>query len=769
MAKKKKSKPLLSRFLKFLFKAALVFVLLFLLFIGAVYLGFFGPIPTESELNSIEQAEASVVLDRDGKLLGKYFEQNRTQTEFSELPEHLIQALVATEDARFWEHDGIDYRAYLRVIFRTILLADASGGGGSTLSQQLAKNLFGRADYGRISMGVNKVREAIISRRLERVYSKEEILTLYLNTVSFGENVYGIETAAQRYFSTKPRELTVGQSAVLVGLLKANTAYNPRLHPEQSTERRNIVLAQMVKYGYLDGETFNKLKQEPLGLKYMDLEKSGVAGYFLRHIRPQVEEILAGLETEEPLHLDRDGLVVTTTLSLPLQELAEESLKQQLQKLQNEFDRHWGKRDPWSRTEFAREVRNTSQAKGFFKGGLEGEALQQALAEKRKMEVFTFGGVETKEWAVADSLRHYKRLLRAGFLALDPQTGAVLAWVGGADPRWLPYDHVTSRRQAASTFKPFVYTAALEAGIDPCDRLDNHVLTYEDLEDWTPTNANEESGGSYSMAGALKNSVNIPTVNLLFKTGTEEVVKTAHAMGIESSLPDVPSVALGVASVSLREMVRAYATLANGGRRLELFTVSKISTRNGTVLWEAPEPKERDQVIRAETGALITHILQQAVNEGTGTSLRTIYGVRMDVAGKTGTSQDYADGWFIGYNSKLVCGAWVGGETPNIRFTTGSLGSGAHLALPIVGRVLRGVERNRDLRRSYVNSIPPLPDSLAAKLDCEDYKEDGFFDQLGHWIEGKTTTTEKKKRKGILNWLFGGKKDKEPEPEKEEI
>ncbi|RMG31899.1 MAG: penicillin-binding protein, partial [Bacteroidetes bacterium] len=464
-----------------------------------VYTGCLGPLPTAEELRNIRHHTASEVYTADSVLMGKYYIENRSRVQYEDIAPSVIQALVATEDARFYEHNGVDARSLARVGIKSVLLGDESAGGGSTISQQLAKNLYPRRRaYGPFSMPVNKLKEMIIARRLEKVYSKEEILTLYLNTVPFGENVFGIAAAADRFFHESPARLKPEQAAVLVGMLKATTAYNPRLHPDKSLARRNVVLDQMHKYDYLPAEVADSLKALPLELNYHYItHNSGLAPYFREHLRHEIEQMLEGT----PYNLYTDGLKIYTTIDSRMQRYAEQAVATEMKRIQAAFFKHWQGRNPWGNEEdvILRAIKQSERYRMLKRQGLSEEEIRKSFEQPVPMSLFSWEGEQNKEMSPLDSLKYYNHFLHAGFMAMEPHTGFVRAWVGGIDHKYFQYDHVKSRRQVGSTFKPIVYAAALEQGIDPCEYISNERLVYKAYDDWSPGNADGNYEGAYSM------------------------------------------------------------------------------------------------------------------------------------------------------------------------------------------------------------------------------------------------------------------------------
>ncbi len=663
--------------------AVILFIPLF--FISSVYTGVFGHLPGRKQLLNYKNAMASVVLSAEGEIIGKFYSENRTEITYDQIPRHLTGALVATEDARFYDHAGIDSKSLFRVLLKTILFNDRSSGGGSTITQQLAKNMYGRKDYLLLSIFINKTREALLARRIEKVFTKEEILTLYLNTVSFGENLFGIESASRRYFNKKTCDLTVEEAAVLTGMLKANTTFNPRLYPDNALKRRNVVLNQMARYGYLEKHAADSLNSLPLKLNYNKTDIAGPADYFMIRVRNEADRIISWMQAfrGRDWDIERDGLVINTTLSLPLQEAASQAFGTHIAKMQKRLDKQY----------------STSSGK-------------RALKE------------------IPDSLRKMMTTLHAGLLALDPATGAVRAWVGGIDFRTQPYDQILARRQLASVFKPFIFAAALEDGMEPCLYLDNDSVTLSGFNDWSPENYNHSYGGKYSLAGALAQSMNIPTFSLYLLTGFDKIDKLWGKMGFSFPLVNSPSLAMGTAEASILEVAGAYASFANGGLMVTPRYIESVMTHDGRVIWQAPPPGKSERVLSERSAMLMSAMLQKAIREGTGSSLYSVYGVKTALAGKTGTSQNYADAWFAAFNSGLVIVSRVGASTPSIHFNTGSNGSGSALALPLVALTLKKAEADTELMKMIDKPFPELPPELAGALDCPDFRDKTFFDRL---------------------------------------
>jgi penicillin-binding protein 1A len=715
-----------------IFAAIAVLVLL-------VWTGMFGDIPSKKELTSISHQVATEVYSADSVLLGRYYWQERSTVPANEITPSLKNALVATEDARFYKHGGIDTRSLLRVFFKGVILQKESAGGGSTLTQQLAKNLYPRKRYALLSMPINKIREMIIARRIENAYSKDEILALYLNTVPFGDNVYGVKTAADRFFSSAVKNLSADQAAVLVGMLKATHRYNPRLFPDRAKLRRNVVLAQMEKYNFLTEEEKKIFQQKPLALRYNKVtHNTGLAPYFREYIKNDLLKWCAAHERPDgkAYNLYTDGLKIYTTIDSRIQRYAELAMQSHMKELQKKFVRQVSKR---TLDEVIKgNIVKLAQYKRWKEQGL---SEKEILAEMKKpgfRKIFTWDGGKEKEISAYDSLAHHLQFLQAGLLALEPQSGDVKAWVGGIDHEFFQFDHVkeSTKRQIGSTFKPIVYAAALEKGVDPCEYVSGRQTSYSNMEDWTPKNSTQETyDKKYSMEGGLAGSVNTVSVKVLEKAGISRAILTANKMGIKSDLPNVPSIALGSPAISMIEMVSAYGVFANDGKVVKPKFVTSITDTHNTVIEkfevEEAESEEEDRALSEETCDMMIHMLQRVVNEGTGSSLRARYGLPNDIAGKTGTTQANTDGWFIGITPKLVIGAWVGADDPRMHFRSTSLGQGSSTALPIVAKFLQYANKDKALQNFTKAKFSPISPTLLQRLDCDLEQSDrNFFQRL---------------------------------------
>lgn len=700
------------------------FLLLYIFYLQILN-GKYGPLPQKEELSDIQTNLATEVYSRNEQLIGKYFSENRTKTELSEISPWVLQALVATEDARYYEHNGVDHKSLARVAVKSILMQDRSSGGGSTISQQLAKNLYPRESHGWLTLPAAKFREIIIAKRLERIYSKEELLTLYLNTVPFGEGTYGIKTAARRYFNQSPSKLSIENAAVLIGMLKATTTYNPHLNPEASLNRRNTVLSLMAKNGAITSHEADSISECEIKLSYNPITMhSGHAPHYTDHVKKLAKELLENQPCSDgaQYHLDSDGLKIYTTLDENMQAHAEAALYEHMKQLQHDFDRHYRQNVPphiWKNA-----VQQLPQFQKLKSLGKSEHEIDSLLEQKKSMQIFTYLGTRDTLMSTYDSLRYNLCLLHAGILVIDPENGEVKAWVGGIDHRYFQYDHVTSQRQVGSTFKPIVYSAALKENYEPCDYIPNSQETYGNFDDWTPRNANGKYDGEYSLQGGLVNSVNTVTVKLMQRIGTKNVNRLARRMGIKGHIPNDPTASLGSGSASLMELVQVYATMTHDGYRRPIRCIQRIEDKYGQIIWEAPEKTSKKRILSSDESKTITHLLQNVVNQGTATRLRYRYELRQDIAGKTGTTQNHADGWFIGALPGLVAGVWVGADNPGIHFKSMRLGQAANTALPIWAKFIQRINKDPQFAHFKKKRFPRLDDDKLAELSCPNFRPD---------------------------------------------
>lgn len=724
-----------------------VFAILFLI---SVWLGFFGPVPNADELSNIENQQASQLYSADGKLLGTYYLQNRTEASLEEVSPSMVRALIAVEDARFFEHNGIDNIALARVFFKTMLLGQDAG-GGSTITQQLAKSLYPREGSGWIHLIADKLREMMIARRLERVYDKDKILELYLNSISFGEEIYGVEMAAKRFFNKNAADLNTQEAATLAGMLKATTWYNPKNHSERAKQRRNVVLDQMAKYGAITPDQVDSLATLPMEVQYTRLTSDvGPAPYFSEQIRREMLDLLKSEPTldEKKYNLYTDGLIIKTSIDSRVQSAAEQAVAAQMKELQEIFNRQ-NESDPIFEDENDSDIHYAWHQSDHFRqlksSGYSNTEIDSILHTPVNMNLYTWDGYKEMESSPYDSLRHYLSFLNSGFLAMNPHNGQVMAWVGGINHKYFKYDHVKSKRQVGSAFKPIVYAAALESGMRPCDYRRNVLTTYEEYEEWTPRNHADEYGGRYSLQAALAHSYNTIAVDLLMETGISRVQETSRNMGIHSDIPPEPSIALGTAEISLLELITAFSTFLNEGNPPSPQMITSVHNANGELIYDFRPEKNTDTEELTETSAEVSSLsprtaatmvkmLEKVVNEGTGYPLRSRFGIQHALAGKTGTTQNYTDGWFVGMTPDMVFGSWVGGWNNRVRLK-GNMGYGSQTALPIVGRFLQNLNNYPELRPADRFSVEQT--AGAYRLNCPDFRPDKLTDRLRDFFRGR--------------------------------
>ncbi|MCB0387596.1 penicillin-binding protein 1A [Xanthomarina gelatinilytica] len=738
-----------------LFIAGILFVVL--MFLLASW-GVFGQLPDHTILENPKTNLATEIISSDGKTLGKfYFNDNRTPVGYDDLPQHLVEALIATEDARYYEHSGIDARGTLRAIIKL-----GSGGGASTISQQLAKQLFhGEGSTNTIGRITQKLKEWIIAIKLERQYTKEEIIAMYFNIYDFGNNADGIRSASSIYFDKEPNELDLKESAMLVGMFKNSSLYNPREHrnPVGTRNRRNVVLAQMEKYGYISETVKDSLQKTELGLRYSpQSHRDGIATYFRAYLDGFMKDWIKNNPKPdgEKYNLYGDGLKVYTTIDSRMQKYAEDAVQQHMPRLQAEFD-HQNTPDRNPTAPFLE--LNQSEIDALMKRSMrqserwrhmkydlkmDEEDIIASFHKPTQMTIFSWEGEIDTIMKPMDSMRYYKSFLHPGMMSMDPQTGHVKAWVGGMNYKHFQYDHVKQgRRQVGSTFKPFVYATAIDQlHLSPCDELPNTQITIEagkfgNPEPWTPKNSDGQYGGSRTLKSALANSINTITARLMDKVGPQPVVDLVKKLGVEAEIPVVPSIALGTADLSVYEMVAAYATFANKGVYTKPVMVTHIEDKNGTILYQFT-PETRD--VLSEEAAYVTVKLMEGVTEGgSGTRLRTKgadayradyreiitgypYEFKNPIAGKTGTTQNQSDGWFMGMVPNLVTGVWVGAEDRAAHFRTITYGQGAAMALPIWGVYMKSCIEDKDL--DIATTDFERPTELSIEVDCENYDPD---------------------------------------------
>ena len=693
-----------------------------LLFFLAIYFGLFGRVPTYKEVKLFRNMEASEVYSSDNVLLFRFDKENRVNIPYDSIPKHIVQALIATEDERFYEHNGVDIKSLFRVLVKTIILQDKSSGGGSTITQQLVKNYFPRKSYLVLSTPINKLEEMVAAYKLEQHFSKEQLIEFYFNTVPFGDSAFGLESAAQRFFSTSASKLSIEQSAVLIGMLKASFTFNPLKNAEKSRSRRNVVLLLMKEQNFITQNQLDSISSLPLVTNKKQLSRHvGKARYFTEYVRMEMREWLktnfkpSGKEYD----LFKDGLKIYTTLNYEMQLYAEKAVAKRLKHLQREFDYQWRGEEPWSDVPIVLEnaIKNSRRYKLMKASGASNSEIKDAFNKPVPMKIFSWDGDKNVIITPLDSIKHYLKHLHASFIAIEPKSGHIKAYVGGIDERYFHYDHVTTKRQVGSTFKPFVFAAALEKGVLPCDMYPNKLIKYPQYEDWEPKNSDMIYGGEFSVWGSLAASVNTVTVQLMEKAGLDNIIKLAYSMGIETQLPNVPSLALGTAELSLLEMARAYTTFPNYGIPTHEISVLKIMDREGNSLNTFPV-KVNKEVYSAKTAEVMVEMMRKVVNNGIAAPFRYDFQLFYDLGGKTGTSQNHADGWFIGYSTNLVTAAWVGAENPSIHFKNMQYGQASFTTLPINGEFMRSLKSNPSFKYYLEGTFRTPSKEVQAMFQC---------------------------------------------------
>jgi penicillin-binding protein 1A len=719
------------------FLAPLVFVILLM---SSIALGLWGFMPSFEELENPKSNLASEIYSADGVLLGTFYIHNRSNVRYDEISPQTVDALLATEDIRFHYHSGVDIRGIFRVLVRNILGGRRSAGGGSTISQQLAKNLFPRGENPSFAkIVITKLKEWVTASKLERSYTKEEIIAMYLNTVDFGSHAFGIKSAAKTYFNTSPDSLKVEEAAVLIGMLKAPSWFHPVRNPERSLHRRQVVLHQMFRYGYFSKVEHDSIKAIPLDMSRFSIQDhlSGSGTYFRENLRLQLLEW--SKEKIKPdgnnYNIYKDGLKIYTTIDSRMQQYAEEAVAVHLgETLQPAFFTHWKgyTNAPFGRdlsqdqinTIFNNSIRRSDRYINMRKEGLSEDSIQRSFRTAVTMRVFSWDGDIDTLMSPLDSIRYYKHFLNVGMMAVEPQTGFVKAYVGGIDIRHFKYDHVTvSRRQVGSTFKPFLYTLAMQEGeYSPCTKIPNTPVSFK-LHDgslWTPRNSGDERDGEMvTLKWALANSVNYISAFLMKRYSPLAVIQLVRKMGITSPIDPVPALSLGTPDVSVYEMVGAMSTYANKGVYIKPSFITHINDKNGNLI-EAFIPEQRE-VINEETAFLTLELMKGVVESGTGRRLQFRYNFTNPIAGKTGTTQNNSDGWFIGITPDLAAGVWVGAEDRGARFRSLSLGQGANTSLPIWAEFMQRVYADPDISISKGDFEKPTR-PISVETDCDKYE-----------------------------------------------
>ena len=704
--------------------------------------GLFGSMPSFEDLENPDSNLATEIISSDGVILGKYFQKNRSQLKYSDLPKNLVDALVATEDVRFYEHSGIDGRGTLRAVFSL-----GTSGGASTLTQQLAKQLFhGEGSKFLPFRIVQKIKEWIIAIRLERQYTKNEIIAMYCNVYDFGNYSVGVSSAAQTYFSKAPKDLTIDESAILVGMFKNSGLYNPVKNPQGVKNRRNVVLSQMEKGGIITEGQKEKLQALPITLKFkLESHREGTATYFREYLRDYMKKWVEENKKADGSDYDiyKDGLKIYTTIDSRMQLHAEEAVEKHMANLQEQFfiEAKDNKNAPFvgiSEAETQRILKQAMKASYRWTVMTELEKSEEEIiasfSKKTKMKIFTWKGERDTIMTPLDSIRYYKHFLQSGLMAMEPQTGNIKAWVGGINYKYFQYDHVgQGARQVGSTFKPFVYATAIEQlGMSPCDtivdgpfmiRKGRHHVT----EDWEPRNSNNQYRGMVTLKQGLAHSINTISAKLIDKTGPEAVIELTHKLGVKSEIPAQPSIALGAVDITVEDMVAAYGTFANQGVYVKPQFITRIEDKSGVVIYE-PIPESHD-VLNKDIAFAVIKLLQGVTETGSGVRLRTEgggsgdnrwtgypYMFRNPIAGKTGTTQNQSDGWFMGMVPNLVTGVWVGCEDRSARFKSLTYGQGATAALPVWGYFMKLCYEDENLKVSKEDF--DRPPNLSIKVDC---------------------------------------------------
>ena len=711
------------------------------LFITGIRL--FADLPKTEELQNPKTNLATEIYSSDMKVIGKYYAENRTNVRFEELSPNLVNALIATEDARFYDHSGVDFRALGRAMVGA-LIGKSSSGGGSTVTQQLAKMLFPREDLGTIGLVIRKMKEWIIAAKLEKEYTKQEIIALYLNKFDFINNAVGIKSAAQIYFNTTPDALKIEEAAMLVGMAKNPSYFNPNRFHDRAEGRRNTVLAQMEKYDFITEQQLDSLQTIPLKLDFKPQDHNeGLATYFREYLR----DVFMKKWCEENPKPDgtkydvyRDGLKIYTTIDSRMQRYAEEAVTEHLQELQASFDKECKKKrnKPFAWNVNKQEIKSimyqgmkrSERYRVLKKQGLNDDAIEKIFNTPVEMTIFTWKGDKDTTMTPMDSIRYYKGFLQTGFMSMDPQTGYIKAWVGGISHKFFQYDHVEigHARQVGSTFKPFVYALAIQEGYSPCYRVPN-VKTCIDMPAGQPLYCPENSAGEEKLAGrmltlqqALAFSINYVSAYLIKQFGAQAVADLAHRMGIVSKIDPIPSICLGTPEISVFEMVGANATFANKGTWIQPTFITRIEDKNGKVL--ADFVPRTEEVMSEEKSYVMLQLMKGVVQIGTGARLRgSRYKLTQPIAGKTGTTQNNSDGWFMGITPDLVSGCWVGAEDRAVHFDRTDQGQGASMALPIWAKYMQRVYADKTIKISQGDFEKPAK-KIDIEMDCSQYNRD---------------------------------------------
>jgi penicillin-binding protein 1A len=758
MSKSKKKKSNIRNYKKFIWAFWLFFFTLLLLVVsifGITALGYMGPMPPLEQLENPKTNLATQIISSDGLVLGKfYFNDNRTPITFDELPQNIVQALIATEDERYYDHAGIDWRGTLRALFYL-----GKKGGASTITQQLARQLFvGVRSRNKKEAVLQKIKEWVLSVQLERRYTKNEIIAMYLNIYDFGYNADGVRSAAKIYFDTTPEALTLEQSATLVGMLKNSSLYNPLRRPQMVEERRNVVFQQMLRNELISQEEKDSLSALPLKIDFSpESHREGLATYFRAYLQEFMKKWIRKNPKADgnPYNLYRDGLKIYTTIDSRLQTIAENAVAGHMKNLQKEFFRQNTKqlnstapfldlRKGEIDTLLTRTAYRSERWRKGKVAGMDEEALLESFFKPVPMEVFSWEGEIDTIMTPLDSIRYYKHFLRAAVMSMEPQTGHVKAWVGGFNYKHFQYDQVKQgRRQIGSTFKPFLYATAIDQlKLSPCDKLPDALycidaMKHGNIDSWCPKNSGDRYGRTRTLKNALANSVNTISARIMDRVGPRPVIDLVKKTGVTSYIPNVPSIALGTPDISLFELVGAYGTFANQGIYIQPIVITRIEDKNGMALFEVV-PKTKD-VISEEAAYVTVNLMQGVTEHGSGARLRHTglektnyvyenvvtgypYIFENPIAGKTGTTQNQSDGWFMGMVPNLVTGVWVGGEDRSVHFKEIAFGQGATMALPIWAMFMKSAYENEELGISQEEFL--VPDQVRIVLNCEEYEND---------------------------------------------
>ncbi|MEI8137301.1 MAG: transglycosylase domain-containing protein [Bacteroidota bacterium] len=705
-----------SKYIKWLWILFLSPVLLILIVVTLTGMGTFGALPNVEELVNPKNNLATIVYSGDMKILGKYYSENRVNVNFNQLDKDLVNALVATEDARFYEHSGVDIKALARSIAGAF--TGGNKGGGSTITQQLAKMMFPREKLSKPELVIRKMKEWIIATRLEKYYTKDEIMALYLNKFDFLNLAVGVKSAAQIYFNRTQDSLKIEQAAMLIGMAKNPSLFNPIRHADKTMQRRNVVMNQMVKYGYLTKQKYDSLKVLPLDLSFHPEDHNdGLAPYLREYIRDNFLkswcEKHINPATNKPYNVYKDGLRIYTTIDSRMQQYAEESVNEHMSDLQKMFDKDlktkknapfaWNVNKQEIESIMTSSIKRSDRYRSAKKAGMSDEEATATFYKPAQMSVYSLRGDIDTVMTPFDSIKYYKGFLQTGFMAMEPQTGYVKAWVGGINHKHFKYDHVkVSRRQVGSTFKPFVYALAIQEGFSPCHQVPNvkTCISLPEGGDWCPENSdgpNDKNNGKLiTLKKALANSINYITAWIMKQYGPHAVVTLVKRLGITSEIPEVPSICLGTADINVFEMVAANSTFANKGTYIQPTFITRIEDKNGKVLEEFIPTT--DEVFSEEKAYTMIQLMRGVVDGGTGSRLRSRHKLMNQIAGKTGTTQKNADGWFMGITPELVAGAWVGGEDRSVHFNSMVEGQGATMALPIWGKFFSKVYADKNLK-----------------------------------------------------------------------